>query len=111
MIFKYIKISDILVCLDDLQSISFFFFFVDLQPNWNILHFIHFLYDLIFLNLCQGKLLRDVDPELMDALIRATKDCDQKKLQDLCGSEMLSIDDDEEEEEAQETDNEEEEVC
>lgn len=109
MIFKYIKISDILVCLDDLQSISFFFF-VDPQPNWNILHFIHFLYDLMFLNLCQGKLLRDVDPELMDALIRATKDCDQKKLQDLCGSEMLSIDN-EEEEEAQETDNEEEEVC
>lgn len=106
---KYIKISDFLVCLDDLQSISFFFFFVDLQPHCN---FIHFLYDLISLNLCQGKLLRDVDPEFMDALIRATKDCDQKKLQDLCGSEMLSIDDDDdEEEEAEETDNEEEEVC
>lgn len=47
----------------------------------------------------------------MDALIRATKDCDQKKLQDLCGSEALSIDDEEEEEEAEESDNEEEEVC
>lgn len=46
----------------------------------------------------------------MDALIRATKDSDQKKLQDLCGSEALSIDD-EEEEEAEESDNEEEEVC
>ncbi|KAM5565141.1 UPF0307 protein PMI3641 [Rosa sericea] len=57
-----------------------------------------------------AKLLRDADPELMDALIRATKDCDQKKLQDLCGSEALSIDDDdEEEEEAEESDNEEEE--
>ncbi|XP_040364249.1 uncharacterized protein LOC112169632 isoform X3 [Rosa chinensis] len=57
-----------------------------------------------------AKLLRDADPELMDALIRATKDCDQKKLQDLCGSEVLSIDDEEEEEEeAEESDNEEEE--
>ncbi|KAL6215759.1 hypothetical protein ACLB2K_015187 [Fragaria x ananassa] len=55
-----------------------------------------------------AKLLRDADTELMDALIRATKDSDQKKLQDLCGSEALSIDD-EEEEEAEESDNEEEE--
>ncbi|XP_062006908.1 uncharacterized protein LOC133724211 isoform X2 [Rosa rugosa] len=58
-----------------------------------------------------AKLLRDADPELMDALIRATKDCDQKKLQDLCGSEALSIDneEEEEEEEAEESDSEEEE--
>ncbi|XP_050367125.1 uncharacterized protein LOC126785469 [Argentina anserina] len=55
-----------------------------------------------------AKLLRDADTELMDALIRATKDCDQKKLQDLCGSEALSVDDEEEEEEAEEYENEEE---
>ncbi|KAF3446790.1 hypothetical protein FNV43_RR11970 [Rhamnella rubrinervis] len=44
-----------------------------------------------------GKLLRDVQPELMDALIQATKDGDQSKLQDLTGSETLIIEDDDEE--------------
>ncbi|XP_015884857.1 uncharacterized protein LOC107420416 isoform X2 [Ziziphus jujuba] len=54
-----------------------------------------------------GKLLRDVEPELMDALIQATKDGDQNKLQGLCGPETLIIQDDDEE--FEETDAEEEE--
>lgn len=33
-----------------------------------------------------GKLLREVEPDLMDTLIRATKDGDQKTLQALAGS-------------------------
>ncbi|CAA2958319.1 Hypothetical predicted protein [Olea europaea subsp. europaea] len=36
-----------------------------------------------------GRLLRDVEPELMDGLIQATKDGDQSKFQELCGSETL----------------------
>lgn len=60
-------------------------------------------------NLCKGKMLRDVEPDLMDALIQATKDSDESKLQALSGPETLSIDDNEEEEEVEETDFEEEE--
>ncbi|CAB4265558.1 unnamed protein product [Prunus armeniaca] len=56
-----------------------------------------------------GKMLRDIEPDLMDALIQATKDSDESKLQALSGPETLSIDDNEEEEEAEETDFEEEE--
>ncbi|WVY96019.1 hypothetical protein V8G54_028170 [Vigna mungo] len=43
-----------------------------------------------------GKLLRDVDPELMDRLIRATKDSDHKELQALTG---LGSDDPEDDDE------------
>lgn len=60
-------------------------------------------------NLCKGKMLRDLEPDLMDALIQATKDSDESKLQALSGPETLSIDDNEEEEEVEETDFEEEE--
>ncbi|BBN67907.1 hypothetical protein Prudu_223S000500 [Prunus dulcis] len=56
-----------------------------------------------------GKMLREVEPDLMDALIQATKDSDESKLQALSGPETLSIDDNEEQEEAEETDYEEEE--
>ncbi|PQQ21571.1 uncharacterized protein Pyn_14928 [Prunus yedoensis var. nudiflora] len=56
-----------------------------------------------------GKMLRDVEPDLMDALIQATKDSDESKLQALSGPETLSIDDNEEQEEEEETDYEEEE--
>ncbi|VVA11945.1 PREDICTED: probable pectate lyase [Prunus dulcis] len=54
-------------------------------------------------------MLREVEPDLMDALIQATKDSDESKLQALSGPETLSIDDNEEQEEAEETDYEEEE--
>lgn len=40
-----------------------------------------------------GRLLREVDPELMDGLIQATKDGDHDKFQDLSGSETLIIGD------------------
>lgn len=45
-----------------------------------------------------GRLLREVEPELMDGLIQATKDGDQSKFQELAGTE-LAIDDEEESEE------------
>lgn len=54
-----------------------------------------------------GKLLRKVQPELMDALIQASKDGDQSRLQALCGSVSWANGDEEEEEE--ETEHEEEE--
>ncbi|KAK7280563.1 hypothetical protein RJT34_25627 [Clitoria ternatea] len=41
-----------------------------------------------------GKLLREVDPELMDRLIKATKDSDQKELQALTGLGSDDLDDD-----------------
>ncbi|KAM1012312.1 hypothetical protein ACFX2C_042574 [Malus domestica] len=56
-----------------------------------------------------GKLLRDVEADLMDALIQATKDSDESKLQALSGPETLGVDDVADEEEAEETDYEEEE--
>lgn len=43
--------------------------------------------------LMSGRLLREVDPELMDGLIQATKDGDHDKFQDLSGSETLIIED------------------
>ncbi|KAK4429389.1 hypothetical protein Salat_1239300 [Sesamum alatum] len=46
-----------------------------------------------------GRLLRDVEPELMDGLIQATKDGDQSKFQDFSGTETLVIDNEEEGEE------------
>ncbi|KAI3464824.1 hypothetical protein Pfo_021487 [Paulownia fortunei] len=46
-----------------------------------------------------GRLLREVEPELMDGLIQATKDGDQSMFQDLSGTEILVIDDEEEGEE------------
>ena len=52
-----------------------------------------------------GKLLRDVQPDLMDGLIKATKDGDQSRLQALSGSMVVGKDD----EEAEETEYEEEE--
>ncbi|XP_022140476.1 uncharacterized protein LOC111011113 [Momordica charantia] len=45
-----------------------------------------------------GKLLRDVDPELMDSLIQATKDGDQGMLKTLSGSIAFDDDDDAESE-------------
>ncbi|KAL0438409.1 UNVERIFIED_CONTAM: hypothetical protein Slati_2323900 [Sesamum latifolium] len=44
-----------------------------------------------------GRLLREVEPELMDGLIQATKDGDQCKFQDLSGTETLVVDNEEEE--------------
>ncbi|CAI9757991.1 unnamed protein product [Fraxinus pennsylvanica] len=56
-----------------------------------------------------GRLLRDVEPELMDGLIQATKDGDQSKFQELCGSETLETnEDDEQQEEKIESENDEE---
>ena len=49
-----------------------------------------------------GKLLREVQPELMDTLIQATKDGDESRLQAL--SDSLIIEDDDEE--AEETEDE-----
>ncbi|KAK4390802.1 hypothetical protein Sango_2143500 [Sesamum angolense] len=46
-----------------------------------------------------GRLLREVEPELMDGLIQATKDGDQSKFQDLSGTETLVVDNEEEGEE------------
>ncbi|XP_031110470.1 uncharacterized protein LOC116014537 [Ipomoea triloba] len=64
-----------------------------------------------------GRLLRDVDPELMDGLIEATKDGDQNKFQALSGSITWSTEDenddevdeteDEDEDEDEDDDNEE----
>ncbi|OIT19784.1 PREDICTED: uncharacterized protein LOC109221040 [Nicotiana attenuata] len=54
-----------------------------------------------------GRLLRDVEPELMDGLIQATKDGDQTKFQALSGSELSAIEDvDEEVEETEYEDDE-----
>ncbi|KAG6481611.1 hypothetical protein ZIOFF_058215 [Zingiber officinale] len=44
-----------------------------------------------------GRLLRKAEPELMDALIQASKDGDNSRLLDLAGPEALSIEDDVEE--------------
>ncbi|KAH0455503.1 hypothetical protein IEQ34_015535 [Dendrobium chrysotoxum] len=46
-----------------------------------------------------GRLLRKAQPELMDALIQASRDCDTSTLQDLTGQATLSIDDNEDDEE------------
>ncbi|KAK6115198.1 hypothetical protein DH2020_007467 [Rehmannia glutinosa] len=46
-----------------------------------------------------GRLLREVEPELMDDLIQATKDGDQSKFQDLSGTKILVADDEDEVEE------------
>ncbi|XP_071925769.1 uncharacterized protein [Coffea arabica] len=40
-----------------------------------------------------GRLLREVEPELMDGLIQATKDGDNGKFQTLCGPEAQAIED------------------
>eukprot|EP00262_Sarcandra_glabra_P016611 TRINITY_DN5471_c0_g1_i1.p1 TRINITY_DN5471_c0_g1~~TRINITY_DN5471_c0_g1_i1.p1 ORF type:complete len:243 (-),score=45.81 TRINITY_DN5471_c0_g1_i1:104-832(-) len=53
-----------------------------------------------------GRLLRKVEPELMDALIQASKDGDDSRLQELSGQGTWTIEDDEEE--GEETDSEEE---
>ncbi|XP_058086150.1 uncharacterized protein LOC131233458 isoform X2 [Magnolia sinica] len=42
-----------------------------------------------------GRLLRKVQPELMDSLIQAWKDGDEKKLQNFSGQEMWTIEEDE----------------
>ncbi|XP_075517079.1 uncharacterized protein LOC142551627 isoform X6 [Primulina tabacum] len=44
-------------------------------------------------------LLREVEPELMDGLIQATKDGDQSRFQDFLGTENLDINGEEEEDE------------
>lgn len=51
-----------------------------------------------------GKFLRQVQPDLMDKLIKATKDADHKELQALSGlgSEVLEGDDDYTESESEE---------
>lgn len=55
-----------------------------------------------------GRLLREVEPELMDGLIQATKDGDQAKFQALSGSELSATEDvDEEVEETEYEDDEE----
>ncbi|KAJ8538258.1 hypothetical protein K7X08_014798 [Anisodus acutangulus] len=55
-----------------------------------------------------GRLLREVEPELMDGLIQATKDGDQTKFQALSGSELSATEDvDEEVEETEFEDDEE----
>ncbi|XP_075517076.1 uncharacterized protein LOC142551627 isoform X4 [Primulina tabacum] len=46
-----------------------------------------------------GSLLREVEPELMDGLIQATKDGDQSRFQDFLGTENLDINGEEEEDE------------
>ncbi|XP_023772521.1 uncharacterized protein LOC111921187 isoform X2 [Lactuca sativa] len=46
-----------------------------------------------------GRLLRDVEPELMEGLIKAMKDSDVQKFQELSGSDKLGIGDANEEEE------------
>ncbi|XP_073134613.1 uncharacterized protein [Henckelia pumila] len=46
-----------------------------------------------------GRLLREVEPELMDGLIQATKDGDQSRFQGFLGTENLDIDGEEEEDE------------
>lgn len=48
-----------------------------------------------------GRLLREVEPELMDGLIQATKDGDHSKFHDLLGTE-LAADDEEEGKEGEE---------
>lgn len=48
-----------------------------------------------------GRLLREVEPELMDGLIQATKDGDPSKFHDLSGTE-LAADDEEEGKEGEE---------
>ncbi|CAK9178408.1 unnamed protein product [Ilex paraguariensis] len=55
-----------------------------------------------------GRLLREVEPELMDGLIQATKDGDMNKFQGLAGSASWVSDDEEEEEETIHEDEEEE---
>ncbi|XP_055835737.1 uncharacterized protein LOC129904222 [Solanum dulcamara] len=55
-----------------------------------------------------GRLLREVEPELMDGLIQATKDGDQIKFQALSGSELSATEDDEEEVEESEYEDDEE---
>ncbi|XP_077246562.1 kinesin-like protein [Tasmannia lanceolata] len=55
-----------------------------------------------------GRLLRNVQPELMDALIQASKDGDNTRLQSLCGQETWAIEEDEEEVEETESDEDEE---
>lgn len=55
-----------------------------------------------------GKLLRDVEPELMGTLIRATKEGDHRKLQALSGSKTLTFGDSEEEYEESDSEDEEE---
>ncbi|TYI97149.1 hypothetical protein E1A91_D01G123200v1 [Gossypium mustelinum] len=51
-----------------------------------------------------GKLLREVEPELMEVLIQATKVGDQKTLQALAGSETQIIEEEDEEEEEEDDD-------
>lgn len=55
-----------------------------------------------------GRLLRGVQPELMDALIQASKDGDQSRLQALSGLDTRVVEEDGEEDEADEEDYEEE---
>lgn len=43
-----------------------------------------------------GRLLREAEPELMNGLIQATKDGDQRKFQALSGPETLVIEEDDE---------------
>ena len=56
-----------------------------------------------------GRLLREVEPELMDGLIQATKDGDNGKFQTLCGPEAQAIEDSDDT--AEETEDQCEDVC
>lgn len=55
-----------------------------------------------------GRLLREAQPELMDALIQASKEGDTSRLQALTGQEKLSIDDEDSEESEDDLESEEE---
>jgi hypothetical protein len=70
---------------------------------WSVVHMHVILIKILIILL--GKLLREVQPELMDELIKATKDGDQSRLQALSGSMVIGEDG----EEAEETEYEEEE--
>lgn len=48
---------------------------------------------------CPGSLLRDAQPELMDTLIQASKDGDERKLYTLLSEGKLLVEEEEEEEE------------
>ena len=65
--------------------------------------FFMLIYDVLI-----GKLLREVKPELMDALIHSTKDGDWSRLQSFSGLEIEIIEDNDEESEEIEYEDEEE---
>jgi len=57
-----------------------------------------------------GRLLREAQPELMEALIQASRDGDNSRLHALAGGESISVEDDKEEEDTTYGEEEEEDV-